>query len=83
MVVKEDQITSCLHVGEDLYKILNKALTKANGMTNMNIIDKKVSFALEENFAVLKHIRNHRNEIDANLKEMMESVEREVLQEQQ
>jgi hypothetical protein len=55
-------------VGEELYKILNTALTKPNGMTNMNIIDKKVSFALEENFAVLKHIRSHRNEIDANLK---------------
>jgi hypothetical protein len=75
LVVKEDQVLSCLHVGESLYKLLNKALTKPNGMTNMGLIDKNTSFELEENFAVLKHIRNHRSEIDANLKEMMESVE--------
>ena len=45
----------------------------------MGIIDRGMSRELEENFAVLKHVRVNRQEIDANLKEMMEKIEMEVI----
>ena len=47
----------------------------------MGIIDRGMSRELEENFAVLKHVRVNRQEIDANLKEMMEKIEMEVIKE--
>ena len=48
----------------------------------MGIIDKSMSRELEENFAVLKHVRVNRQEIDANLKEMMEKIEQEGIRDQ-
>ena len=49
--------------------------------TNLGIVDRQMSRDLEENFAVLKHVRVNRQEIDSNLKEMMEKIEQEVIRE--
>ena len=79
--MKEEHVTGCLNVGENLYRIVNKVIGSKDGGTNLSIVDKATARELEENFAVLKHIRTDRQEIDANLRNMMEKIENEVIEE--